>query len=179
MVSSFTLSSCTFNPTSRWNSLKKCQIMSAYLSLPKTLQRFPMPLTMKAYMAISTSTSTPSYLSNPVSCSFPLCSSSAPDMPSTVCSQCLGMLFPQRVTWVVYPSPSGLCSKGIFSLRLSNLLKIAAPLPLYHLSPLFCCVCVFFFSIVQLAFCKELLRNVVWVGCLAEGTRAQALLAKL
>lgn len=61
-------------------------------------------------------------------------------------SLCLGMLFSQRVTWLAYPSPSGLCSKGIFSLRLSNFLKIVAPLPLYHLSPL---SCFFFFSIVQ------------------------------
>lgn len=63
----------------------------------------------------------------------------APVSLCTVCSLCLGMLFPQRVTRLADPSPSGLCSKGIFSLRLSDFLKIAAPLPLYHLPPLSCC----------------------------------------
>lgn len=29
-------------------------------------------------------------------------------------SLCLGMLFPQKATWLAYSSPSGLCSNGIF-----------------------------------------------------------------
>lgn len=116
----------------------------------KTLQRLPMSLRVKTEvptMALHSDIWPPAAFLIPSSCFSPcspcsnhhpalLAQATPPPPPTpaasrapissfcTVCSPCLGMLFPQKATQLAYLSPSSLCSNVIFSWRLSHFSKL-------------------------------------------------------